>query len=164
MLDEAAIFRTQDRSLIGALLAETCVTLGMTHGALGKMLGMSRRTVSRWAREGTVLSRNNLVTLARAVHRRDRRLAGEFAAQAGETLVSFGLEVPVVQVPAPIGAPGKLLDAVVCAAAEALDASPRKVRPALLAALRCAREAGLTMEQMETMLSAAAVGAAAETA
>ena len=46
-----------------------------------------------------------------------------------------------------------LADAVVCAAAEALDTSPRLVRPALLAALRCAREAGLTVATLEAALA-----------
>ncbi|MDP9001553.1 MAG: hypothetical protein M3O46_15745, partial [Myxococcota bacterium] len=40
-----------------------------------------------------------------------------------------------------------LIDAVVCAAAEALDVSPRAVRPALLAAFARASELGLTLER-----------------
>ena len=46
-----------------------------------------------------------------------------------------------------------MVDVVVCAAAEALDVSPRAVRPALLAAFQRAREAGLTLEQVEKALS-----------
>jgi MoxR-like ATPase len=45
------------------------------------------------------------------------------------------------------------VDAIVCAAAEALDASPRAVRGALLAAFACAREAGLPVETVEKALA-----------
>jgi hypothetical protein len=46
-----------------------------------------------------------------------------------------------------------LTDAVVCAAAEALNVPPPAVRPALLAAFRRAREVGLRLEDVERVLS-----------
>jgi hypothetical protein len=45
-----------------------------------------------------------------------------------------------------------VIEAVVCAAADAMDESPRRVRPALLAALQRARRMGLTVEAMERAL------------
>jgi hypothetical protein len=46
-----------------------------------------------------------------------------------------------------------LVEVVVCAAAEALDVSPRVVRPALLAAFKSARAVGLDLETMEKALT-----------
>ncbi len=136
--------------------------MGMFHGEMAKLLGVSRRSYSRWASEGTRLERRQVAVLADLAITRDEALASELAALVGETLVSLGLEEPAAPLapsPVPSAEPlstssPKLIDVVVCAAAEALDVSPRAVRPALLAAVRCARELGLTLETMETILSA----------
>jgi hypothetical protein len=48
--------------------------------------------------------------------------------------------------------PDRAVDAVVCAAAEAMEAIPQAVRPALLAACTCARELGLTLDDLERVL------------
>jgi UDP-N-acetylmuramyl pentapeptide synthase len=56
----------------------------------------------------------------------------------------------------------KLVDAIVCAASEAADVSPRAMRPGLVAAIRCAREVGVTLEQIEGALSAARPGGVRE--
>ena len=45
---------------------------------------------------------------------------------------------------------------VVCAAAEAIDVTPRVVRPALLAAVTRARQLGLTLETLDEALRATA--------
>ena len=50
----------------------------------------------------------------------------------------------------------RAVDAVVCAAAEAMQVVPQNVRPALLAAFACARELGLTLEDVERVLRAKA--------
>jgi len=141
------------------LLRRASLALGVSAVELGDMFGVSRRSVSRWMREGTWLVENRATALAKMVHPRDRVIAARLAEIAGQTLVSLGLEAPPPQSPLTVAlasspaAGAKLLDAVVCAAAEAMDASPRAVRPALLAAVRCAREVGLTLEAMEEMLA-----------
>jgi transcriptional regulator with XRE-family HTH domain len=148
------------------LLNQAGLTLAMSHGQLAKLLGVSRRSVSRWIAEGTWISVRHAKALAEAVHAGNRPLAARFAGLAGKSLVELGLEAPAAAAPvapAPTSPDArtpkspdatKLLDAVVCAAAEAMDASPRAVRPALLAAVKCAREVGLTLEAMDAMLHA----------
>ena len=56
-----------------------------------------------------------------------------------------------------------LAHGVVCVAAEAMDLSPRALRPALFAAFKHARELGLTMDAMETALAPPAPGAPSPT-
>jgi UDP-N-acetylmuramyl pentapeptide synthase len=130
----------------------------MHHGTLAEHLGVSRRSVSRWTSEGTRLSRAQIEVVARLAYREDAGLAAEIAQAAGETLVSLGLEAADVAARGASPAPAKpsihpkLADAVVCAAAEAIDVSPRLARRALLAALASAREVGMTMEELERAL------------
>jgi hypothetical protein len=165
----------QDPARMGALVQRTGVTLGMFHGELADHLGVSRRTVSRWAHDGAHLTHDQVAKLAELAYEHDPSLAAEIAAAVGETLVTLGVEViavpeapppPSPSLPAVAAAPRvalqNLVDAVVCAAAEALDVSPRVVRPGLLAAIRCAREVGLTVEEMEAALSAARPGGVRE--
>jgi len=95
------------------------------------------------------------------VHPVDPDLAAEIAASMGHTPVSLGIvEPPVAAAPpiAPAPAPGPppdgIVDAVVCAAAEAMEMMPRDVRPALLAAFRRAREIGVPVDMVERVLLA----------
>lgn len=150
------------------LLSQAGIALAKSHGQLAKLLGVSRRSVSRWIAEGTWIPVSHAEALAEAVHAGNRPLAARFAALAGKSLVELGLEAPAPAPPVPraLTSPeltrAKLLDAVVCAAAEAMDASPRAVRPALLAAVRCAREVGLSLEAMDAMLTESQRAAPAE--
>ena len=139
------------------MLVNAGFALGLSQGALGHRLGVSRRTMSRWV-HGTTLSAHHAAQLATLVHPADPTLAARVAALHGETLESLGLEKPPAPPPpppAPPEPPAHMVDVVVCAAAEALDVSPRAVRGALLAAFRRAREAGLTIEQVERLLTPA---------
>jgi hypothetical protein len=124
----------------------------MTQGEMAKYLGISRRTVNRWGSRGVGLAPFQAHDLARLVHPRDAALAAKLAAAGGATLESLGLEKKEPPPPPP-DPPRHLVDVVVCAAADALDISPRQVRAALLAAFRRAREAGLTVENVEKALS-----------
>ena len=56
--------------------------------------------------------------------------------------------------PSPIPSVVPSVDAVVCAAAESMDVSPRPVRRALLAACRRALEVGFTLESLDAALAA----------
>jgi hypothetical protein len=147
----------QDHAENARLLTQTGIEAGMPHGELGKLLGVSRRTVSRWALEGSFMSSTHCVKLAELAYGVNRDLATRWAALAGTTLASLGLEEPSrPAAPAVLAANApspRLVEAVVCAAADALDASPRAVRPAVLAAFRCARELGLTHEAVEAALT-----------
>jgi len=143
------------------LLALAMNVLGESQEGLGKLLGVSRRTVSRWMGRGSAsLSLADCSTLARAVHPHDPGLAARIVATRGATLEDAGIVSPRPAAPPspppPPTPPPYLVDVVVCAAAEALDASPRVVRPALLAAFRSARTVGLDMAAIEKALSAPA--------
>jgi hypothetical protein len=94
--------------------------------------------------------------MALLVHPVDAALAAEIAAAGGTTLDALGL-VPATAPAAPHGSggpPDRVVDAVVCAAAEAMQVMPQSVRPAVLAAFACARELGLTVEGVERVLRA----------
>jgi transcriptional regulator with XRE-family HTH domain len=143
-----------------ALLVHAGHALGMSQGDIALLLGVSRRTVSRWTGHGATLGPDQVATLARAVHPKDPQLAAHIAAHGGATLESLGIGQPAPKEalqpkPEDIESVARtLVDAVVCAAAEALDASPRAVRPALLAAFTRARELGLSLETAERTLAA----------
>lgn len=150
--------------------------LGETQEGLGKALGVARRTAQRWAKTG--IPDDTLPDLAKLVYPHDADLAAEIAAAAGTTLEALGLVAPLVA-PAPAPAvevaaaparapepdpaapsasapplPDAVVDAVVCAAAEVMNLSPREVRAGLLAAFACAREIGLSVDAVERALRA----------
>ncbi len=87
----------------------------------------------------------------------DASLAKALARAAGGTLEELGLVAPAPPVaPPPPKSPVPLarrVDSVVCAAADALDAAPRAVRPAVLAAFRAAIESDLAMRDVVDALA-----------
>jgi len=145
-----------------ALVAEAQRVLGHTQETLGKMLGLSRRTVSRWGNHSSGPTPGNLHALARAVHPRDPALAAKLARAGGETLERLGLVKPAPPPAPPVTAtapprpfpPTRLVvESVVCAAAETMQASPAAVRGVLRAAFARARALGLTVEEMDDALA-----------
>jgi hypothetical protein len=125
--------------------------LGTTQQKLGEQLGVSRRTAQRWGAHG--MPSYHLPDLARLVHPRDPGLAREIAAAAGMTLEVAGLaQPPPAPPPPPPPPPDGIVDAVVCAAAEAMEMMPKEVRPGLLAAFGRAKEIGLTVDVIERAL------------
>jgi hypothetical protein len=64
---------------------------------------------------------------------------------------------PILPPPAPAPPPavpaGVLVDAIVCAAAEAMALSPQAIRPSVLAAFTRARDAGLTIDAVIGVLA-----------
>jgi hypothetical protein len=133
-----------------ALLDEACRALGYLQRDLGAVLGVSTRTVQRWYAAGGFLGDAEWQALARAAHPGHPDLAARLAAQGRSSLEALGL---VVHPPtSPARDLQHLADGVVCVAAEAVDLSPRAIRPALVAALRRARQMGLTVEDLENAL------------
>jgi hypothetical protein len=128
--------------------------LGTTQAELGEMLGISRRTAQRWASAG--VPSYEMRKLAQLVHAKDPKLAAQIAASVGTTLEAIGIvrPVPAAPPPAPRPSPDGVVDAVVCAAAEAMELMPRDVRPALHAAFARAGEIGLTVDDVERALRA----------
>jgi transcriptional regulator with XRE-family HTH domain len=139
------------------LLHDSRRVLHVSQNELAARLGVSRRTGQRWTK-GSGPDGTQLHGMARLVFPVDAALAAEIAEAAGTTLDALGL--------LPASAPGaspssvvpteRVVDAVVCAAAEAMQVVPQQVRPALLAAFACARELGLTLEDVERVLRAKA--------
>jgi len=154
----------------GALLVHAQHALHVLQKDVAELLGVSRKTVQRWTAGHPRLTPTMLVTLTSAVHPKDPALAERIAAAYETTLEEMGVVVPPAPAtpppdptpPAPPERPPRdpsaeriLADALVCAAAEMADVSPRLMRPALVAALARAREARLTVEEAHALLAAA---------
>jgi hypothetical protein len=124
---------------------------------LGEKLGVSQRSAQRYSAHG--VPAYYLPALARLVHPVDPELAAEIAQSMGHTLESLGIVAPVpppalvaAPPPPPPPPPDGIVDAVVCAAAEAMEMMPRDVRPGLLAAFKRAREIGVSVDVVERVL------------
>ncbi len=136
------------------LLAQAQHTLRLSQAELGKRLGASARTGHRWAVGRAHPSATQLARLAELVHDANPDLAEVIADAAGTTLEKLGLVKPS-EGATPALTPDRVVDCVVCAAAEAMDVPPKAIRAALLAAFARARELGITVEVMEASLRAA---------
>jgi transcriptional regulator with XRE-family HTH domain len=134
-------------SEVSALFFRARRALRVTQVDLAQMLGASRRTGQRWDAGQSYPSVSQLTELAKAVYARDPALASEVAVSVGTTVDALGLAAPAA--PAAPAAIETIVDSVVCAAAEAMDALPRAVRPALMAAFARARELHLSIEDVE---------------
>ncbi len=134
---------------------------------LGELMGSSQRTVQRWyAGQGSPYP-DQVTKLVVAVHPRNPDIARRLAATLGHTLESLGVVAPPAPAPAPAPvapAPATtplaplLVEAVVSAAAEALDVSPRLARPAVLAAVERAKAASLSVDDLLAALRPPAPG------
>ncbi|MBV9946138.1 MAG: helix-turn-helix transcriptional regulator [Myxococcales bacterium] len=149
-----------------AFVTQAQFALGLTQETIAERLGISRRTVSRWVAGGSRPDARQLAELARAVHPLDAALAAKLAAEAGQTLEELGLATPRTA-PAPDAASARpfpplpmLVEAVVCAAADAMELPPSVVRKGLRSAVARARSLGLTLEEVERALSPGATGPA----
>jgi transcriptional regulator with XRE-family HTH domain len=145
------------RDVAAPLLTRAQLALSLTQTTLGALVGVTRRTVWRWQSGQSVPTVPNLETIARKVHAVDPALAGRLAEAAGATLESLGIAQPKPpEKPDPLADPGQsriLVDAVICAAAEAVDAPPRVARRALLAAFARAKEMGVPLDGLAAALS-----------
>jgi DNA-binding XRE family transcriptional regulator len=133
--------------------------LGMSQEKLADMLGVSRRTVSRWMAGHSTPSIEDLHTLARAVHPRDPSLAATLAQESGATLETLGLVSPATP-PGPPAPPPRampptrlMVDSIVCVAAESMQTTPGAIRDVLRAAFARALELGLSLEEVNQGLS-----------
>lgn len=146
-----------------ALLYDARRVLGVSsQGALGEFLGASQRSGQRWERGESVPSREQLQRLAAIVFPKNDKLAEEIAHATGSTLEQLGIvrappqpASPPAPPPPPLPDPIHIVDTVVCAAAEAMQLMPDAVRPALRAAFRRARLAGLSVEAVDAALGGA---------
>jgi transcriptional regulator with XRE-family HTH domain len=123
--------------------------LGHTQRSLGALLGVSARTIMRYEAGNAVSYQTDFVKLAPLVYPRDPALAAELARAAGTTLEALGVKT------AREPTSRHLVDAVVCAAGDAIDVPVRAVRPALLAAVVRAKELGLGIDDLISGLAPA---------
>jgi len=132
--------------------------LALSRQGLGELLHVSSKTIARRETGESPVYSTELHELARLVHPRDPALGEELALAGGATPQALGLAPAPAPPPAPPPAapplpPRALVDAVVCAAAEALTATPQAVRSAVLAAFRRARELRMTTQDVEDALT-----------
>lgn len=143
---------------LGDLVKMTRKAMNLTQASLSESLGVSTRTLQRWEIDRSTPSPAELGKLAIAVHPRRPDLAERLARCAGTNLLALGLvkpQPPSEPKPDPLERLRPLLvEAVVSAAAEALDCPPRHVRPALVAAFERARQTGLGVEEVLGLLRA----------
>ena len=145
-----------------ALLTHAQTALVLTQETLGALLGVSRRTMTRWQGGGHHPSIQQWAVLARHVYAVKPALAAEIAAEMGETLVSLGIVAPpappepgpvVPEGPTrPVTPTAALVDSIVCAAAEAVATTPQSMRPALLAAFDRAAVVSLSIDEIRASL------------
>jgi hypothetical protein len=138
---------------------------------LAALLGVTPKTVYRWYGKRTSVGANKLGELAPHVHPHDPALAERIHEYAARTLAQYRLQppppLPTSPAPEPTAhtasvAPRTLhVESVVHAVCEALDAGPRAVRPAVLAAFRRARELALSVDDVLQELAPAVSGEAA---
>jgi len=147
------------------LLIEAQRRLFGSQTSLGEIMGgLSRKTISRYQCGNGRPHPTHIHPLVRRLHPVDPVLAEKLAAFSGTTLEALGLvEVkPARPEPSPASAPAfiaaarasderqvrLLVDAVLCAAANALDVPPRSVRGVLFAAFSQAKETGLSLDAL----------------
>jgi transcriptional regulator with XRE-family HTH domain len=145
------------------ILHEARRAMGWTQRDLARSLGVSTRTGERWDAGRTSPAAEELLRLARIVHPRDAAVAQRIANHAREMNARSGLATPplfpleaappapppLTERPLPLA---RRVDIVVCAAAAALDVSPRVVKPAVLEAFRAAAEIGLGASEVVAAL------------
>jgi transcriptional regulator with XRE-family HTH domain len=140
---------------VSHLLVVAMGRLGMSQREFGPALGASHRTASRWATGRSHPSVFELRRLAALLAPIDLDLAREAAAHAHDTLAELGLAPPTAP-SRPAVTTNDLVDALICASAEAGDASPRALRPVLYVAFQRAKELGLSVDDVTTALAPAA--------
>jgi transcriptional regulator with XRE-family HTH domain len=130
---------------MASLVIRAQLELGLTQRQMGELLGSSLRTVQRWGSRRATPSLDQMKQLAVAVHPQNAPLAAEIADALNEPLETLLPAIQEAPDEPPLDLMPLLVEAVVCAAADALDASPRAVRAALRAAFERAESARLTV-------------------
>jgi transcriptional regulator with XRE-family HTH domain len=142
------------RRTIARILIDARMALKMSQAQFGAALGSSKRTASRWDTGRSTPVPEALQRLAALLAPAHRGLADEVAGAMGQTLVSLGLETQ-----APAAAAGAApvsqrdrVDLVVLAAVEGSGLLPSAVRAVLHAAVKRARELGLSIDAIDDAL------------
>lgn len=144
------------------ILRASRMMLGKTQFELGNMFRLSSRTILRWERGRSYPSDDQARQLAALVREYDDDLADlvlrgsdlPVPPRVDDAAAAPAASASVPQVGAEIAA-RYAVDAIVCAAAASMDASPRVVRPALAVAFARAAETGMSLDALVGLLRAA---------
>jgi hypothetical protein len=158
---------------IPLLLVLTREAMGIYQQELADLAGSSLRTVQRWENARSTPAPWHFHRLADAVRPVNAQLAAELDEYAPRPAPPVVVAPPEPEPPPPPLPPAPppppdpppiadaiLVDAVVCAAAEAMSVVPQAIRPAVLAAFTWARAARLTVEAVIAVLAPPEVEAA----
>jgi hypothetical protein len=141
-------------SSVPELLSRIQRALHLNQRQLADLMNCSRRTIIRYYQRGGIILPSTWANLARATCASDRELAAELAARAGQTLVGLGLEALAPPATAAPTARRRepsvkhMADSVVCAAAEAMQATPQAMRAPLFAAFERAIALDMTAQDV----------------
>jgi transcriptional regulator with XRE-family HTH domain len=142
------------------LVSEARRLLRLNQRGLAELVGCSVRTVQRNSWTGGIGYSGHYATLIRAVHPQSPDLAARLAQATGHDLDALGLTTaPDLR---PVAARREHADAIVAAAADVLDVSPKSVRPAIAAAFTLARELNVGLDTLAPLLAAAKPAAPAK--
>ncbi|MHB8420983.1 MAG: helix-turn-helix domain-containing protein [Myxococcales bacterium] len=121
-----------------SLVMQAARALHLNNRQLAERLGVSKRTVQRWLASGSGPADFHVTRLAVDVWPTNPALARELAAHGGTTVEALGLvpKPPPAKPPTALAARAEHVDAILFAAANALDVSPARARPGVAAALR----------------------------
>jgi hypothetical protein len=137
---------------IARLFREGLRAAKLEHDAAAEALFVSTRTIGRYVAGDSIPPSDKLQSLARAVAPHDAGLASQLAKAGGA--VMQGSDVVAAGAPVTLDVPmNRLVEIVVCAAADAIDAPPRTARAAIAAALVSARSLGLSSEAILAALA-----------
>jgi hypothetical protein len=134
------------------LVQEACRLLNLNQRGLANLVGCSVRTVQRNSWQGGLGFSGHYATLIKAVHPHSPDLAARLAQATGQNLDALGLTT--APDPRPIAARREHVDAIVAAAADVLDVSPKSVRPAIAAAFTLAHELRVSLDTLAPLLAA----------
>ena len=156
------------------LIVRVTEAMGVSGTELARLHGVSTKTVGRWLRGETSPDWVSIGDLAPLVYPYDAELAVRMRDRSVRECTKAGVPLPPplpIPVPTPtvdaaaapfpekpakptfVAPPQARVAALVCAACDAIDVSPRTLRPALLAAFRAARDLELTLDEVEQHLS-----------
>jgi transcriptional regulator with XRE-family HTH domain len=151
-----------------SLVTRAQLALRMNQRELAELLGISRRTVTRWYANQSSLSVGEVEKIARAVFPVDATLAAGLAAECGKTLESMGLvrHEPPAPVVVPLAVPSAppprayppiapMVESIVCAAVEVTQSTPAAARGVVRAVFARARALGLTVQEVDDAFSLA---------
>jgi transcriptional regulator with XRE-family HTH domain len=128
------------------LCAEARRTMHMNQRKFADAVGSSLRTVQRWETSRSSPVPAGVHRIADAVRALDPALAAEIDTLSPRRAPPPALVSPPASPVQPPLTDAVRLDALVCAAAEAMGLAPQTLRPALLAAFRRAKATGLTVD------------------